>query len=52
MELLIWYGENVDIMLFEVGDYVFFMLCGMELYLEDKVIDVNDVCNFRLENFL
>ncbi len=27
------------------------MSCGMELYLEDKVTDVNDVRNFRPENF-
>ena len=27
------------------------MSCGMELYLEDQVTDVNDVRNFRPENF-
>ncbi|EPB3055360.1 FAD-dependent oxidoreductase [Enterococcus hirae] len=52
LELLSRYGENVDITLFEAGDYVSFMSCGMELYLEDQVTDVNDVRNFRPENFL
>lgn len=51
LELLSRYGENVDIPLFEAGDYVSFMSCGMELYLEDQVTDVNDVRNFRPENF-
>ncbi|WP_265648616.1 FAD-dependent oxidoreductase [Enterococcus hirae] len=51
LELLSRYGENVDITLFEAGDYVSFMSCGMELYLEDQVTDVNDVRNFRRENF-
>ena len=51
LELLSRYGENVDTTLFEAGDYVSFMSCGMELYLEDQVTDVNDVLNFRPENF-
>lgn len=51
LELLSRYGENVDITLFEAGDYVSFMSCGMELYLEDQVTSVNDVRNFRPENF-
>ena len=51
LELLSRYGEDVDITLFEAGDYVSFMSCGMELYLEDHVTDVNDVRNFRPENF-
>lgn len=51
LELLSRYGEKVDITLFEAGDYVSFMSCGMELYLEDQVTDVNDVRNFRPENF-
>ena len=51
LELLSRYGENVDITLFEAGEYVSFMSCGMELYLEDQVTDVNDVRNFRPENF-
>lgn len=51
LELLSRYGEDVDITLFEAGDYVSFMSCGMELYLEDQVTNVNDVRNFRPENF-
>ncbi|EOH88913.1 FAD-dependent oxidoreductase [Enterococcus villorum] len=51
LELLSRYGEDVEITLFEAGDYVSFMSCGMELYLEDQVTDVNDVRNFRPENF-
>ncbi|WP_165005459.1 FAD-dependent oxidoreductase [Enterococcus sp. ZJ1668] len=51
LELLSRYGEDVEITLFESGDYVSFMSCGMELYLEDQVTDVNDVRNFRPENF-
>ena len=51
LELLSRYGENVEITLFEAGDYISFMSCGMELYLEDQVTDVNDVRNFRPENF-
>lgn len=51
LELLSRYGEEVEITLFEAGDYVSFMSCGMELYLEDQVTDVNDVRNFRPENF-
>lgn len=51
LELLSRYGQQVDITLFEAGDYVSFMSCGMELYLEDQVTDVQDVRNFRPENF-
>ncbi len=51
LELLSCYGENVDITLFESGDFISFMSCGMQLYLENKVTDVMDVRNFRLENF-
>ncbi|MGO2695511.1 NAD(P)/FAD-dependent oxidoreductase [Bavariicoccus seileri] len=51
LELLSRYGDRVDITLFEAGDYVSFMSCGMELYLEDQVTDVNDVRNFRPEDF-
>ncbi|MGY3766289.1 FAD-dependent oxidoreductase [Vagococcus vulneris] len=51
LELLTRYGNNVDIKLFESGDFISFMSCGMELYLEDKVTDVTDVRNFRPENF-
>lgn len=51
LELLSRYGDNVDITLFEAGDFISFMSCGMELYLEDQVTDVTDVRNFRPENF-
>lgn len=51
LELLSRYEDDVEITLFEAGDYISFMSCGMELYLEDQVTDVNDVRNFRPENF-
>lgn len=51
IELLSRYGKDVDITLFEAGDYISFMSCGMELYLENQVTDVNDVRNFRAQNF-
>jgi len=41
--------QNLDIKLFESGDFVSFMSCGMVLYLENNVTDVNDVRNFRPE---
>ncbi|WP_129045418.1 FAD-dependent oxidoreductase [Companilactobacillus metriopterae] len=50
IELLDTY-KNLDITLYEAGDFVSFMSCGMELYLENKVTDVNDVRNFRPEEF-
>ncbi|AEV94605.1 FAD-dependent oxidoreductase [Pediococcus claussenii] len=50
LELLNKY-DNLDITLFEAGDFVSFMSCGMELYLENSVTDVNDVRNFRPELF-
>lgn len=50
LELLKRY-DDVDIKLFEAGDFVSFMSCGMELYLEDKVTDVNDVRNFSPDDF-
>lgn len=42
--------QNIDIKLFEAGDFISFMSCGMELYLENSVTDVNDVRNFRPED--
>lgn len=51
LELLARYGDNVEITLFEAGDFISFMSCGMELYLEDQVTDVTDVRNFRPETF-
>lgn len=50
LELLSRY-DDVDITLFEAGDFISFMSCGMELYLENSVTDVNDVRNFRPESF-
>lgn len=50
LELLKRYND-VDIKLFEAGDFVSFMSCGMELYLENSVTDVNDVRNFAPSDF-
>lgn len=50
LELLKRYND-VDIKLFEAGDFVSFMSCGTELYLENQVTDVNDVRNFRPSDF-
>lgn len=50
LELLSRY-DNVDITLFEAGEFISFMSCGMELYLEDAVTDVEDVRNFSPADF-
>lgn len=50
LELLKRY-DDVDIKLFEAGDFVSFMSCGMELFLENSVTDVNDVRNFKPSDF-
>lgn len=50
LELLKRY-DDVDIKLFEAGDFVSFMSCGTELYLENNVTDVNDVRNFSPSDF-
>jgi len=50
IELLNRYND-VDITLFEAGDFISFMSCGMELFLEDSVTDVNDVRNFSEKSF-
>ncbi|MFT9098712.1 FAD-dependent oxidoreductase [Liquorilactobacillus sp.] len=50
LELLSRY-DDVDITLFEAGDFVSFMSCGMELYLENSVTNVEAVRNFRPESF-
>lgn len=50
LELLKRY-DDVDIKLFEAGDFVSFMSCGMELYLENSVTGVNDVRNFSPSDF-
>lgn len=43
--------EDVDITLFEAGDFISFISCGMQLYLENKVTDVDDVRNFSEDTF-
>ena len=43
--------NNLDITLLESGDYVSFMSCGMQLYLEGKTTGANDVRNFRPSDF-
>jgi len=50
IELLNRY-DDVDITLFEAGDFISFMSCGMELFLEDSVTNVNDVRNFSEKSF-
>ncbi len=50
LELLSRY-DDVDITLYEAGDFISFMSCGTELYLENNVTDVNDVRNFRPSDF-
>ena len=49
IELLDKY-QNVDVTVYEAGDFVSFMSCGMELYLQDQVTGVDDVRNFRPED--
>ncbi|WP_125764565.1 FAD-dependent oxidoreductase [Companilactobacillus hulinensis] len=50
IELLNRYND-IDITLFEAGDFISFMSCGMELFLEDSVTNVNDVRNFSEKSF-
>ncbi len=50
IELLHRYN-NLNISLFEAGDFISFMSCGMELYLENSVTNVSDVRNFKPEDF-
>lgn len=38
--------EHVDVAIYEAGDFVSFMSCGMQLFLEDKVTAQDDVRNF------
>lgn len=38
--------NNVDVTVYEAGDFVSFMSCGMELFLEGKTIGQNHVRNF------
>lgn len=51
LDLLSRYGDKVDITLFESGDYVSFMSCGMQLYLEGKTTGAENVRNFRPTDF-
>ncbi|QBO36688.1 FAD-dependent oxidoreductase [Periweissella cryptocerci] len=46
VELLDKYTD-MDVTIYEQGDFVSFMSCGMQLFLEDKVTGVDDVRNFR-----
>ncbi|GKT04589.1 FAD-dependent oxidoreductase [Furfurilactobacillus sp. WILCCON 0119] len=48
IELLDKY-RDVDVTIYEAGDFVSFMSCGMELFLEDQVTGQDDVRNFRPE---
>ena len=41
--------DDLDITIYEAGDFVSFMSCGMELYLENQVTSVQDVRNFTPE---
>jgi NADH peroxidase len=50
LELLSRY-DDVDITLYEAGDFISFMSCGMELYLENSVTAKTDVRNFSEESF-
>lgn len=45
IELLDQY-QNLDVTIYEAGDFVSFMSCGMELYLKDEVTAKDDVRNF------
>lgn len=49
IELLDKY-RDADVTLYEAGDFVSFMSCGMELFLEDKVTAQEDVRNFKPED--
>lgn len=41
--------DNVDVTVYEAGDFVSFMSCGMELFLEGKTIGQEHVRNFYPE---
>ncbi|MDR1605783.1 MAG: FAD-dependent oxidoreductase [Streptococcaceae bacterium] len=42
--------QDVEVTIYEKGDFVSFLSCGMQLFLEDKVTGVDDVRNFRPED--
>ncbi|CAH1850221.1 FAD-dependent oxidoreductase [Convivina praedatoris] len=48
VELLSRYEGN-DVTVYEEGDFISFMSCGMQLYLEDQVTDRDEVRNFSPE---
>lgn len=41
---------NAHVTIYEKGDFISFLSCGMQLFLEDKVSSVDDVRNFRPED--
>ncbi|MBS9335083.1 FAD-dependent oxidoreductase [Fructobacillus sp. M1-13] len=45
-ELLTRY-DDVEVTVYEAGDFISFMSCGMELFLEGKVTKRDDVRNFK-----
>lgn len=49
IELLDKY-RDVDVTIYEAADFISFMSCGMQLYLENKVTDRDDVRNFKPED--
>ena len=49
IELLDKYND-VDVTVYEAGDFISFMSCGMQLYLENKVTAEDDVRNFAPED--
>ena len=49
IELLDKY-DDVDVTVYEAADFISFMSCGMQLYLEDKVTHRDDVRNFKAED--
>ena len=42
--------NDVDVTIYEAGDFISFMSCGMQLYLENKVTAEDDVRNFAPED--
>lgn len=49
LELLDKYPD-ADVTIYEKGDFISFLSCGMQLFLEDKVSGVDDVRNFKPED--
>ncbi|CAK8053524.1 FAD-dependent oxidoreductase [Eupransor demetentiae] len=42
--------EGNEVTVYEAGDFISFMSCGMQLYLEGDVTDRDDVRNFKAED--